>query len=134
MIKIESWIRNSLLLRKHYFQRLVVKDLKSSTCFSIYDFEFALNELNVKDSTTSRKWCERLVWIRFFFFCDDSLLFIRRFQIISSSFFDVQCNSFFSSTSRRRHRFSALFISEELDLEKKICLRNENLYQTQNTL
>ncbi len=86
--------------------------------FLVYDFEFALNELSVKNSTTSRKWCERLVWTRFFFF-DDSFLFIRRFQIISSSFFDVQCDSFFSSTFRHRYRFSAFFISKELDLEKK---------------
>jgi hypothetical protein len=119
LIKVEFWIRNQLSFRKHYFQRFVVKDSKSSTCSSFYDFEFALNELNVKDSTTNDKWCERLVKTRFFFFCDDSLLFIRRFQIISSSFVDVQCDLFFSSTFRRRYRFNALFVSEELDLEKK---------------
>jgi hypothetical protein len=70
----------------------------------------------------------------FFFFCDDSLFFIRRSQIVSSNFLDVSRSSFSSSTSRRRHCFSALFISEELDLRKKICSRNEDLYRAQNTL
>ncbi len=67
LIKIESWIRNSLSFRKHYFQRLVVKNSISSTCFSIYDFEFAFNELNVKDSTTNRKWYENLFKLDFNF-------------------------------------------------------------------
>jgi hypothetical protein len=83
------------------------------------------------ESQMMRKTCLNSI---FFFFFDDSLFFIRRFQIISSSFFDVQCNSFSSSTSRRRYRFSAFFVSEELDLEKKICSRNEDFYRTQNTL
>jgi hypothetical protein len=134
LIKIEFWIRNSLSFRKHYSQRLVVKNLKFSTCFSICDFEFALNELNVKDSTTNRKSCEKFVWTRFFFFCDDSLFFIRHSQIISSNFLDVQRSSFSSSTSRRRYCFSVFFISEELDLKKKICSRNEDFNRAQNTL
>jgi hypothetical protein len=134
LIKVEFWIRNSLSFRKHYFQRFVVKDSKFSTCFSIYDFEFALNELSVKDSTTNRKWCERLVWTRFSFFLRWFASFHSTFQIISSSFFDVQCNLFSSSTFRRRYRFSAFFISEELDLEEEICSRNEDFYRTQNTL
>jgi hypothetical protein len=68
LIKIEFWIWNSLSLRKHYFQRLVVKNSKFSTCLSICDFEFALNELNVKDSTTNRWSYEKFIWIRFSFF------------------------------------------------------------------
>jgi hypothetical protein len=70
----------------------------------------------------------------FFFFYDDSFLIIRHFQIISSNFLDVQCNSFSSSTFRRRYRFNAFFVSKELDFEKEICSRNEDLYRTQNTL
>ncbi len=76
-----SWTRNSLQLRKHYLQRLVVKDLKFSTCLSIYDFEFALSELNVKDSTTNRRSCERFIWTRFSFF-------LRWFASFHSTFAD----------------------------------------------
>jgi hypothetical protein len=120
LIKVESWIQNSLSLRKHYSQRLVVKNSKFSTCFSIYDFEFALNELNVKNSTTSRKWCERFVLTRFFFFT-----MIRFFNLTFSNnfvkFSRWECNSFFLSTFRRRYRVKAFFVSEEHDLEKKTC-------------
>jgi hypothetical protein len=49
LIKIESWIWNLLLFWKHYFQHFFIKNSKSSTYFSIYDFEFAFNELNIKN-------------------------------------------------------------------------------------
>jgi hypothetical protein len=78
---IEFWTWNSLSLRKHYFQRLVVKDLKFSTCFSIYDFEFAFSELSVKDSTTNRRSCERFIWTRFSFL-------LRWFAFFYSTFAD----------------------------------------------
>jgi hypothetical protein len=119
LIKIEFWTRNSLSFREHYFQRFVVKDLKFSTCLSIYDFEFAFSELNVKDSTTNRKSCK--TYLNSIFFCDDLFFFIRRLQIISSSFLDVQRNSFSLLTSCRYHCFNAFFISEELDLERKFA-------------
>jgi hypothetical protein len=80
LIKIKSWTRNSLSFRKHYFQRIVAKNLKFSTCFSICDFEFALSEFNVEDSTTNRKSCEKLIWMRFFFF------FLRWFVSFHSTF------------------------------------------------
>jgi hypothetical protein len=134
LIKIEFWIRNSLSLRKHYSQRFVVKNSKFSTCFSIYDFEFALNELCVKDSTTNRKWCEKFVWIRFSFFLQWFAFF---HSMLSNNFVKLsRCVMQFilfvdvsSSSSLQR-----IFISEEFDLKKKICSRNEDLYQTQNAL
>ncbi len=102
-----------------------------------FDLWFRIRAQRIKrqkfddESQMMRKTCLNSI---FFFFCDDSLLFIQRFQIISSSFVDVQCDLFSSSTSHRRYFFSALFVSEELDLEEKICSRNKDLYRTQNTL
>ncbi len=108
--------------RKHYFQRLVVKNSKSSTCFSICDFEFALNERNVKDSTTCRKWCERFVWIRFSFFS-------RWFVFFHSTFSDN-----FVKFSRCAMRF-IFFVNVSLSLSfqrifrfKRTWLRKKNLF------
>jgi hypothetical protein len=97
-----------------------------------FDLWFRIRVQRAKDqklddvSQMMRKTCLNSI----FFFCDDSLLFIQRFQIISSNFLDVQCDLFSSSTFRRRYRFSAFFVWEEFDFEKKICSRNEDFYRT----
>ncbi len=106
-------------------------DLIFSTSLEICDCVFSLNVWNVKDSTMNRKWCETFVEIQFFFNYD-SFLFVRRFQIISSNFLDMQCCSFFASTFRCRHDFCTLFVSKEFDLEWRFCSRYKVFYQFQN--
>jgi hypothetical protein len=110
---MKSWIRNSLSFREHYSRRLFVRDSRSSTCFSIYDFEFVFNELNVRDSTTSRWWCEKLVWTRFFFF------FLRWFVSFHSTFSDNFVMSFQCAMSF----ILCVDVSLSLSLQHTFCFR-----------
>jgi hypothetical protein len=59
--------------------------------------------------------------------------FVRRFQIISSNFLDMQCCSFSASTSRCRYEFCASFVSKKFYLEWRFCLRYKIFYWFQNT-
>jgi hypothetical protein len=66
----KSRILNSkfVVISKALFSTSRREKFEISTCFSICDFEFALNELSVKNSTTNRRSYEKLAWTRFFFF------------------------------------------------------------------
>ncbi len=122
-------ISKALLFASRY-ERFEIFDVSFDSWFRVRAQRIKRQRFDDKSQMMRKTYLNSI----FFFFCDDSFFFIRRFQIISLNFLDVQCNSFSSSTFRRRHRFSAFFNTEELDLEKKICSRNEDFYRTQNIL
>jgi hypothetical protein len=81
------------------------------------------------ESQMMRNACRNSI---FFLFSYDLFLFVRRFQIVSSDFFDMQCCSFSASTSRCRHDLCTLFVSKELDLKWRVCSRYKAFYRSQN--